>query len=85
MDNQDARPKFTKEEVHYGESSDPAKHRCGICSFLLDVPPRGSHIYACGIVSGPIDEMYGCKFFDSNLIKAANDKLTLLSNPPAKQ
>jgi hypothetical protein len=72
--------KYTKEEVGYKLSSSPAEHRCELCSFHLHVP--GTDKLECGIVEGPIDKMYGCKLFDVNLIKAANDKINLLNHPP---
>lgn len=83
MDNQVAKPKFTKEEAKYVEvSSSPAEHRCGICSFHLHVP--GTHKLECGIVQGTVAKMGGCKFFDVSLIAAANDKIVLLDYPPKK-
>lgn len=82
MDNQVARPKMSKESAGYKLSSSPAEHRCGICSYYLHLP--GTKMMECGIVYGRIDPMMGCKYFDVNLIKAANDPITLLSNPPQK-
>ncbi len=61
--------KFTKSEVDYGPSSDPAKHRCGICTYHLHVP--GTCKIECGIVEGEIKDTDGCKLFDINLIEAA--------------
>ena len=73
--------KFTKPEADYVEkSSSPAEHRCGICSFHLHVP--GTHKMECGIVEGDIAPMGGCKFFDLNLLAAANDKHNLETDPP---
>ena len=78
----DKMTKYTKEEVDYKLSSSPAEHRCGICSHLLRIPGTDPHRYECAIVAGSIDEMYGCKLYDVNLIKAANDKINLLNHPP---
>ena len=72
--------KFTKKEVDYGPSKNPAKHRCGICSFREDIP--GTCEMSCEIVEGPIEKMYGCKLFDVDLIRAANDPITVASHPP---
>lgn len=72
--------KFTKAEVNYGKSKNPAKHRCGICSFHLHVP--GTDRIECSIVEGDIEKMDGCKKFDVDLIHAANDKVNLLNHPP---
>ena len=80
MDNQIARPKFTKKEVDYGPSKNPAVHRCGICTFHLHVP--GTDQLNCGTVQGTVESMYRCKMFDINLISAANDNVTLTTNPP---
>jgi hypothetical protein len=83
MDNQVAREKYTKKESDYtDQSSSPAEHRCGICEFHLHVP--GTDKLECGIVKGTVEKMGGCKFFEKNLIAAANDKITLSSNPPTK-
>lgn len=62
-------PKFTKSEVDYGDSSDPAKHRCGICQYHLHVP--GSCKMECSIVEGEIHDEDGCKLFTIDLIEAA--------------
>lgn len=80
MDNQCERPKMSKTEAGYKLSSAPAEHRCGICSYLLKVPGT-HHRYQCGVVEGPIDEMMGCKYFDVDLIKAANDPITKPHRP----
>jgi hypothetical protein len=61
--------KFTKAEVDYGPSSDPCKHRCGICTYHLHVP--GTHKMECSIVEGEIKPNDGCKLYDVNLIAAA--------------
>ncbi len=62
-------PKFTKNEVDYGPSSDPCAHRCGICVFHLHVP--GTKKMECGIVEGEIKDTDGCKLFSIDLIAAA--------------
>jgi hypothetical protein len=73
--------KFTKEEADYVEkSSSPAEHRCGTCTYHLHTP--GVPNMECGIVEGIIDTMGGCKFFDINLIVAANDPHNLTTDPP---
>ena len=69
--------KYTKEEVDYGPSSSPAEHRCQICEYLLGHTPN----HECGLVEGHIKDMDGCKLFSVNLIKAANDPITLASHP----
>ena len=61
--------KFTKTEVDYGESSEPEKHRCGICQYHIHVP--GTNKMECSIVEGPIQDEDGCKLFDVDLIEAA--------------
>jgi hypothetical protein len=68
--------KYTKKDADYGLSSSPSEHRCGICEFLLDTPGVGLE---CGIVEGDIENLYGCKFYSVDLIKAANDPLNLHS------
>jgi hypothetical protein len=61
--------KFTKAEVDYKKSSEPEKHRCGICQFYLRVP--GTDHMECSIVEGPIKDADGCKLFTIDLIEAA--------------
>jgi hypothetical protein len=62
--------KFTKSEAEYGPSTDPYKHRCGMCEYHLHVP--GTDKMECAIVEGEIKDTDGCKFFDADLIAAAN-------------
>ena len=62
-------PKYTKEAVDYKKSDDPCAHRCGICVYHLHVP--GTDKMECGIVAGSIEDDYGCKKFDIDLIEAA--------------
>ena len=74
---------ITKEQADYGDvSSSPAQHRCGICSWIVKCPETGKHF--CKIVEGEVKDMGGCKLFDVDLIKAANDPITLATNPPKK-
>ena len=62
-------PKYTKVQVDYKKSDEPCKHRCGICVYHLHVP--GTEKMECEIVAGPIEDAYGCKLFDVDLIEAA--------------
>ena len=72
----------TKAEAGYTEkSSAPAKHRCGICTEVYKDHATGQHF--CRKVQGPVTDMAGCKqFFDLDLIKWANDPLTIATDPP---
>jgi len=67
--------KFSKAEVDYKKSSSPAEHRCGICEFMLDDG-------GCALVEGKVEDLYGCKLFSADLIKWANDPITLAAHPP---
>lgn len=70
-------------QVKYTDkSSNPSKHRCGICVYLLKGGKDNHGHYECGIVEGAVQEEGGCKLFDSDLIRAATDKMNLLNHPP---
>jgi hypothetical protein len=71
-------PKYSKEEVDYKLSTNPVEHRCGICEHLFG--HHGEH--GCQLVAGSIDDMFGCKLFSPDLIKKANDKINVATNPP---
>ena len=62
-------PKYTKAQVDYKDSSEPLKHRCGICQYHLHVP--GTNRMECAIVAGPIEDHDGCKLFSVDLIEAS--------------
>ena len=72
----------TKAEAGYTEKSNaPALHRCGICTEVYKDHATNTHY--CRKVQGPVTDMAGCKqFFDLDLIKWANDPLTIATYPP---
>lgn len=49
--------KLNKTEAEYRKSSEPEKHRCGICEYFLRPD-------MCKLVSGTIRPEYGCKYFE---------------------
>jgi len=74
----------TKEEAEYTDrSKNPSAHRCGICTEVTKNYATGTH--GCRKVQGDVTDMAGCKqFFSLDLIKWANDKITIATNPPEK-
>lgn len=78
----DENGQISKEDADYKKSSSPAEHRCGTCTMVRKDHATGKHY--CTLVRGDIDDMYGCKFYDRDLVKAANDPLTIATNPPEK-
>jgi len=72
---------MSKEDAEYTDkSSSPAEHRCGICTQIRKCYVTGEHY--CMVVIGPVVDMGGCRLFDLDLIKDANSKITLATNPP---
>lgn len=71
--------KTTKQEVDYGDSSNPAAHRCGICEYYVPNPSNYNPTLVgegtCTRVEGDIGPMDGCTIFSKDLIKWANDPL----------
>jgi hypothetical protein len=74
---------ITKEQAEYvTESKSPAEHRCGICEWRVRCHETGKLF--CKFVEGEVASMGGCKLFSIDLVKAANDPITLATNPPKK-
>lgn len=74
---------ISKEAADYkDESANPAMHRCGVCTMVRKDP--STKVHYCTLVRGEVKDMGGCKFFDMDLIKNANSKVTLATNPPKK-
>jgi hypothetical protein len=75
--------RVSKEDAKYVEKSkSPAEHRCGICEYVRKCPETGEHY--CTRVEGEVKDMAGCKLFSVDLVKAANDPITIATNPPEK-
>jgi hypothetical protein len=74
---------ISKADAEYTDKSkSPAEHRCGICTQIRKCYVTGEHY--CTVVEGPVIHMGGCKLFDMDLIKNANSKITLATDPPEK-
>lgn len=79
----DSQGRMSKKDAEYTDKSkSPAEHRCGICEFITKCPSTGEH--HCTKVIGDINPMGGCRLFSVDLVVAANDPITLATNPPEK-